>query len=60
MNSDSKVGNVSDEKDVQTFWMFNSPERQTPMFGDDNANVGTTPPINFDSLETRAWKLPNV
>jgi hypothetical protein len=42
MNFETKVVNVSDEKDVQTPCVPSSLERQIPMFGDDNANVGTT------------------
>jgi hypothetical protein len=30
------------------------------LFGDDNANVGTTPFVNFDSPRTRACKLLGV
>jgi hypothetical protein len=30
------------------------------MFGDDNANVGTTQSVNFDNLRTRACKLLGV
>jgi hypothetical protein len=42
MNSEIEVVNVSVKEDVQTPQMPNSHQRQTPMFGDDNANVGTT------------------
>ncbi len=34
--------------------------RQTPMFGDDNANVGTTQSVNFDNPRTKACKLLSV
>jgi hypothetical protein len=60
MNSKTEVVNVSDEEDVQTPRMPSSRERQTLMFGDDNANVRTSPFINFDSLRTRACKLFGV
>jgi hypothetical protein len=40
--------------------MPSSPKRQTLVFGDDNANVGTTPSTNFDSPKTRACKLFGV
>ncbi len=52
--------NVNDKKDVQTPCVPSNLERQTPMFGDDNANVGTTPSANSNSLRTRACKLPSV
>jgi len=38
-----EVVNVSDEEDLQTPWMLNNPEKQFFWFGDDNANVRTTP-----------------
>ncbi len=59
-NFETKVVNISDEKDVQTPCLPSSPKRQIPMFGDDNANVGTTPFANSNSLRTRACKLPSV
>ncbi len=33
MNSETEVVNVSDEEDVQTPWMPNSPKKQTFVFG---------------------------
>ncbi len=60
MNSNIEIVNVNDEEDVQTPLMPNSPERQTLVFGDDNANVETTPSINFDNFRTRACTLPSV
>jgi hypothetical protein len=51
MNFVTKVVNVSDEEDVQTLQMPRSPKRQTRVFRDDNANVGTTP--SFNSNECR-------
>jgi hypothetical protein len=54
MNFETEVVNVSDEEDVQTPRMPSSRERQTLMSRDDNANVRTTPFVNFDSLRTRA------
>jgi hypothetical protein len=60
MNFETEVVNVSDEEDVQTPWMSSNFEKQTPMFGNDNANVGTTPSTNSDSPRTRACKLPCV
>jgi hypothetical protein len=61
MNFDSEIMNVSDdEKDAQTPRMFNSPKKQIHVFEDDNAYVGTTPYVNFDSPRTRASKLPSV
>jgi hypothetical protein len=61
MNFETKVMNVNDdEEDAQTPPMINSPKRQTHVFKDDNANVGTTPSASFDSPRTRACKLPCV
>jgi hypothetical protein len=40
--------------------MPNNLEKQFFLFGDDNANVRTTPFANFDSLKTKACKLLNV
>jgi hypothetical protein len=60
MNFEIEVVNVSDEKDVQTLQMPRSLERQTHVFSDDNANVGTTPSSNSYSPRTRACKLPSV
>ncbi len=60
MNFETKVVNVSDEKDVQTSCVPSSPERQIPMFGDDNANVETTPSVSSNSFRIRACKLPSV
>jgi hypothetical protein len=60
INFETKVVNVTDEKDVQTPCVPSSPERQIPMFGDDNASVGITPSINSNSLRTKACKLLNV
>jgi hypothetical protein len=60
MNFEIKIVNVSDEKDVQTPCVPSSPKRQIPMFGDNNADVGTTASTNSNSLKTRACKLPNV
>jgi len=60
MNSDIEVMNVNDEEDVQTLQMPSRCKRQTPMFEDDNTNVGTTLLVNFDSLTTRACKLLSV
>jgi hypothetical protein len=57
MNFETEVVNVSDEEDVQTLWMPRSLERQTLVFRDDNANVGTTPFVNSNSPRTRACKL---
>jgi hypothetical protein len=60
MNYETKVVNVSNEEDVQTPRMSSSLEKQTPMFGNDNANVGTTPSANSNNPRTRACKLPCV
>jgi hypothetical protein len=60
MNSNNKVVNVSDEKDVQTPHMLSRLEKQIPMFRDDNANIGTTPSTNSNSPRIRACKLPYV
>jgi len=60
MNSEIEVVNVSDEKDVQTLRMPRSPERQTPMFRDEDVNVGTIPFVNSDSPRIGACKLPGV
>jgi hypothetical protein len=60
MNSKIEVVNVNDEEDFQTPWMLSSHEKQTFVFGDDNANVRTTPFVNFDSPRTWACKLHSV
>jgi len=60
MNFETKVVNVSDEKDVQIVQMLRSPKRQIPMFRDDTVNVGTTSFVNLDSPRTGACKLPGV
>jgi hypothetical protein len=60
MNFDSEIVNVSDEKDVQTPQMPIRLERQILVFGDDNANIETTPFVNYDSFKTRACMLPSV
>jgi hypothetical protein len=39
MNYEIEVVNVSDEEDVQTPQMPNNSQKQTPVFGDDNASL---------------------
>jgi hypothetical protein len=60
MNFDNEIVNVNDENDVQTPQMPSSLERQILVFGDDNANIETTPFVNYDSFRTRACMLPSV
>jgi hypothetical protein len=60
MNFETKVVNVNDEKNIQAPCVPDSLKWQIPMFGDDNANVGTTPSANSNSLRTRACKLLSV
>jgi hypothetical protein len=57
MNFEIEVVNVNDEENVQTPQMLNSPERQTLVFEDDNANVRITLFANFDSFRIRVCKL---
>jgi hypothetical protein len=49
MNFETKIVNVSDEEDVQTPQMPSNLERQIPVFGDNNTNVGIAPFANCDS-----------